>query len=96
MTLAARVWGWATAEHFAQLGVIGLLLALIRIPAEVLRLGAAAPVSALMEAEIIAAVFCLLAGLLLFCRRPRSSIITAVAGVAALIAFKFWQLQSLG
>jgi hypothetical protein len=68
----------------------------IRIPTEVLRLGAAAPVVGLMQGEIIAAGFAMATALLLFFRRPRWSIAAAIVGVAVLIAFKFWQLPMLG
>jgi hypothetical protein len=96
MSLVERIRAWTTAEHFAQLGIVALLLAVIRTPAEVLRLGAAAPVVGLMQGEIIGAAFCLAAVLLLFLRRPKLSVATAVVGVAVLIAFKFWQLPTLG
>jgi hypothetical protein len=96
VSFAERIRGWATAEHFAQLGIVALLLAVIRIPTEVLRLGAAAPVVGLMQGEIIAAGFSVATALLLFFRRPRLSIATAIVGIVVLIAFKFWQLPTLG
>ena len=95
MSLLERVRAWATARHFAQLGVVALLLATIRIPAEYLRLGGAIPADKMMAAVIVSASFCLLSTLLHFFRRDRISIVVTILGIAALIVYKFWQLPQL-
>ena len=95
MTLLERVRTWATARHFAQLGVVALLLATIRIPAEYLRLGGAIPADKMMIAAIISASVCLGSTLLHFFRRDRISIVVTILGIAALIVYKFWQLPQL-
>ena len=95
MSVTARIRTWATARHLAQLAVVALLLACVRIPAEYLRLGGAVPAAKLMQAEIVAALFCLIAVLLHFFGRDRSAIALAAIGVVILIVFKFWQLPEL-
>ena len=95
MRLADRLGAWATAQHFAQLGVIALLLAAIRIPSEYLRLGGAVPADRMSWAEIIAAAFCLVSTVLLFSGRFRLSIAATLIGIVSLIAFKVWQLPEL-
>jgi hypothetical protein len=95
VTVVARLRAWATPQHFAQLGVVALLLAAIRIPAEYLRLGGAVPADRMSWAAIIASTFCLLSTLLFFFGRSRLSIAVTLIGIVALIAFKFWQLPEL-
>jgi len=95
VTLAGRLRGWATAPHFAQLGIVALLLATIRIAAEYLRLSGAVPADKMMIGVMIAAGFCLPSSLLHFIRRDRTSIAVTIVAIAVLIAYKFWQLPEL-
>jgi O-antigen ligase len=95
VSVAGRIRNWATARHLAQLAVVALLLACLRIPTEYLRLDGAVPADKLMQAEIIAALFCLVAVLLHFFGRNRSAIALAAVGVVILVVFKFWQLPEL-
>ncbi len=95
MTLRQRLADWATARHFAQLGIVALLLATIRIPAEYLRLGGTVPADRMMVATIISAGFCLMSTLLHFFHRDRTSIGVTIVAIAVLVAYKFWQLPQL-
>ena len=95
MTATERLRAWATSRHFAQLGIVALLLATIRIPAEYLRLGGAIAAEKMMIATIISAGFCLLSSLLHFFHRDWISVAVTIVAVATLIVYKFWQLPQL-
>jgi hypothetical protein len=95
LTVGQRLRAWATARHFAQLGVVALLLAVIRIPAEYLRLGGAVPADRMAWAAILAGGFCLLSAVLHFFGRDRTSIAATAIGIVVLIVFKVWQLPEL-
>jgi hypothetical protein len=95
VSIADRLRAWATARHFAQAGILALLLAAIRIPSEFLRLEGALPAERMMIANVIAAGVCLLSTILHFIHRDRTSIAVTLLGIAALIVYKFWQLPEL-
>ncbi|MEO6012436.1 MAG: hypothetical protein ABIQ30_02480 [Devosia sp.] len=95
MSIADRLRAWATPRHFAQLGILALLLATIRIPGEFLRLPGALPADRMMIGSMIAATVCLLSTILHFIHRDRTSIAVTVLGIATLIVYKFWQLPEL-
>ena len=95
MSWRQRLRDWATARHFAQLGIVALLLATIRIAAEYLRLAGAIPADRMMTAVVVSAGFCLLSTVLHFFHRDRISIGVTVAAIAVLIAYKFWQVPQL-
>jgi len=92
---AGKLPAWATPRHFAQLGIVALLLAAIRIPSEVLRQPGALPVDRMMIGSILAAGFCLVSTLIHFTGWNRTSIAATLIGIVGLIVYKFWRLPEL-